>query len=186
VNRRVLVGAAAALGAAAVVFWPSIAARRAAAADPLRGYPAAGPDAIRAFFTSYCTDCHGPDKRKADRRFDRLALPANDADTLALLQDALDQLNLGDMPPAKAKQPPADQRRAAIDALTRAVADGRARVASTGGRAVLRRLNRREYLNTVGDLFALNMTMFDPTTKFPRDETAAHLDTVGDALKTSG
>src|SRR5205823_242424 len=48
------------------------------------------------------------------------------------------------------------------------------------------RLNRREYIHTVGDLFAMNMTMFDPTTRFPRDETVAHLDNIGDALKTSG
>src|SRR5207249_3605424 len=45
---------------------------------------------------------------------------------------------------------------------------------------------RREYVNTVGDLFAIDMTMFDPTTRFPRDQTVAHLDNVGDALKTSG
>ena len=29
--------------------------------------------------------------------------------------------------------------------------------------SVARRLNRREYLNTIGDLLGLNMTMFDPT-----------------------
>ncbi len=50
---------------------------------------------------------------------------------------------------------------------------------------MLRRLNRREYMNTVGDLFGINMTMFDPTTKFPRDQTVDHLDNVGDTLKTS-
>ena len=51
---------------------------------------------------------------------------------------------------------------------------------------MLRRLNRREYLNTIGDLFAMNMAAFDPTTKFPRDQSAEHMDNLGDVLQTSG
>jgi hypothetical protein len=143
-------------------------------------------DTIQAFLKTYCTDCHGAEKQKGDRRFDQLALPVKDADTLRLLQDALDQLNLGEMPPKKTKQPTADLRRAIIADFTCFIADGRSRITNSGGQTVLRRLNRREYINTVGDLFAINMTMFDPTTKFPRDQTVAHLDNVGDALKTSG
>ncbi len=143
--------------------------------------------ALRGFFSTYCVECHGPDKQKGDRRFDTLVLPVAKTDTLIDLQDIIDQLNLGEMPPAKAKQHPDDARvREVVTLLTQLVADGQARFASTGGHTVLRRLNRREYINTVGDLFALNMTMFDPTTKFPRDEMVGHMDNVGDALRTSG
>ena len=85
------------------------------------------------------------------------------------LQDVVDQLNLGEMPPAEKKQPGTDEVRAVVSVLTQLIGEGHARLASTGGQTVLRRLNRREYLNTVGDLFGLNMSMFDPTTKFPRD-----------------
>ena len=35
---------------------------------------------------------------------------------------------------------------------------------------VLRRLNRREYRNTIRDLFGFDMTMFDPTKGFPEDD----------------
>jgi Protein of unknown function (DUF1592)/Protein of unknown function (DUF1588)/Protein of unknown function (DUF1585)/Protein of unknown function (DUF1587)/Protein of unknown function (DUF1595)/Planctomycete cytochrome C len=142
---------------------------------------------VKAFFGKYCVECHGPEKQKGDRRFDQLVLPVAKADTLIELQDAIDQLNLGEMPPEKARQhPDASEVRAVIAQLTRTVTEGRARFASTGGQTVLRRLNRREYINTVGDLFGMNMTMFDPTAKFPRDNLIKHQDNIGDALQTSG
>lgn len=143
--------------------------------------------AIRTFLTTYCADCHGSEKQKGERRFDLLALPIADADTLIEVQAIIDQLNLGEMPPEKAKLHPAPADVATVVAhLTQLAADAHTRLASTGGQTVLRRLNRREYLNTVGDLFALNLAMFDPTTKFPRDQSVQHMDNIGDALKTSG
>jgi hypothetical protein len=157
------------------------------AADPIMPLDASTEKTLGHFFATYCKECHGPEKQKGDRRFDQLQLPVAKADTLIELQDIIDQLNLGEMPPEKAKHhPDAAAVREVVDVLTRLVADGHARLSSTGAQTVLRRLNRREYINTVGDLLGLNMTMFDPTTKFPRDQTVMHLDNVGDALKTSG
>ena len=144
------------------------------------------PHPTREFFTAYCVKCHGPEKQKADRRFDTLPASVEKPGTLIEFQDIIDQLNLGEMPPAKEKQPDAHEVREVIARLTQLVAEGQARLASTGGQTVLRRLNRREYLNTVGDLFGINLLMFDPTTKFPRDQTALHMDNLGDTLRTSG
>jgi hypothetical protein len=91
------------------------------------------------------------------------------------------------MPPKKADAHPSeDEQLAAITALTKAATEARAKVKTTGGQTVLRRLNRREYLNTVSDLFHLDLTAFDPTTTFPRDRTAEHMDNIGDSLVTSG
>lgn len=140
----------------------------------------------RAFLNDYCISCHGPDKQKAERRFDQLALPATTAEHVIDLQDIIDQLNLGEMPPKKSKQPADAERSAMVAALTEVVAQARSALRSTGGQTVLRRLNKREYLNTVGDLFALDMRLFDPTTKFPRDQMAEHMDNLGDVLQTSG
>jgi hypothetical protein len=144
------------------------------------------PHAAQTFFADYCVKCHGPEKQKAERRLDQLPAAITTHDHLADFQDIIDQLNLGEMPPAEEKQPTRAEVSAIVELLTRQAAAGRAQLASTGGQTVLRRLNRREYLNTVGDLFGLNMLMFDPTTKFPRDQTAQHMDNIGDALKTSG
>ena len=147
---------------------------------------AAAPHSAQKFFADYCIKCHGPEKQKAERRFDTLPAAITHPDHLTDFQDIIDQLNLGDMPPPEEKQPPPAELRAIVALLTQQTAESRARLASTGGQTVLRRLNRREYLATVGDLFALNMAMFDPTGKFPRDQTVLHMDNIGDALKTSG
>ena len=157
-----------------------------AAGEPSKTTNAAAEGAIKSFLGTYCTECHGAEKQKGDRRFDQLSFPASSADTLFELQDILDQLNLGEMPPEKAKRhPEAKEVREIVGSMTQLVAEGHTRLVSTGGRTVLRRLNRREYINTVGDLFGLNMTMFDPTTKFPADQMVMHMDNVGDALRTS-
>lgn len=113
---------------------------------------AATPHPAQKFFADFCVKCHGPEKQKAERRFDALPAAVTHADHLTDFQDIIDQLTLGDMPPAEEKQPAAAERSAIIALLTRQAAEGRAQLASTGGQTVLRRLNRREYLATVGDL----------------------------------
>ncbi len=138
------------------------------------------------FLQTYCNDCHGSVKQKGDRRFDQLALPVAKVDTLIDLKDILDQINLGEMPPKKSKQPSSDELKAFLEQATLALSQGRETLASTGGSTVLRRLNRHEYIHTIGDLFSLNMAAFDPTTKFPRDQSEEHMENLGDVLQTSG
>ena len=142
---------------------------------------------LELFFGDYCVSCHGPDKQKGERRLDQWNWPVTDQDTLLSVQEVIDVLTLEDMPPEDAKvHPPTEAVQEMIDHLTGLAFDGHAHLASTGGEVVLRRLNREEYLNTVGDLFGINMTMFDPTTAFPKDQTVEHLDNIGDTLRTSG
>ncbi|MEZ0274808.1 MAG: DUF1592 domain-containing protein [Roseimicrobium sp.] len=149
---------------------------------------AAGPDAPDpgVFLQRYCIECHGAEKQKGDRRFDQLTLPATTVGGVIDLQDIIDQMNLGEMPPKNARQPEDAERGALIATLNTEVVAARARLRSTGGQTVLRRLNRREYANTVGTLFALNMRGFDPTVKFPGDQIAEQMDNLGDVLQTSG
>jgi len=140
----------------------------------------------REFLNTYCIDCHGPHKQKGDRRFDELASPPQNELDIIEFQDIIDQLNLGDMPPSKADQPTEEEVAQAIKAFTQQVAQASESLESSGGQTVLRRLNRREYLNTIEDLVGCNMETFDPTTKFPTDQKAEHMDNVGAALVTSG
>lgn len=141
---------------------------------------------VQPLLAKYCVDCHGAKKQKGDRRFDKLTGKIADDNSLVDLQDILDQLNLSEMPPEDAPQPTVAERRAAIRWLTSQIDDYHQTRRPTHNTSVLRRLNSREYRNTVRDLLHLNMTMFDPTTTFPRDQTTEHLDTVGDTLVTSG
>ena len=145
---------------------------------------------LQPFLTQYCVKCHGAKVQKADRQFDELPTSIDSDDVFVDYQDILDQLNLEAMPPEESKQPTAAARRQVIEVLTRQTRFYRESRGDTrtgaGAGAVLRRLNAREYRNTLRDLFQLDMTMFDPTVGFPRDQTTEHLDNVGDTLVTSG
>lgn len=141
---------------------------------------------IAPFLKTHCSKCHGAKKQNGERRFDTLPTSIDNSNTLADYQDILDQLNLGEMPPADEKQPSDKQRRMVVQWLTKNIAAFHASRNDTGGEAILRRLNAREYRNTIRDLFHLNTVMFDPTEGFPRDQSVDHLDNIGDALVTSG
>lgn len=141
---------------------------------------------VAPFLKTYCVRCHGENEQNGERRFDELSPGISDSNSLAEYQDILDQLNLGEMPPADETQPTDSERRATTDWLTKTISNYHASRKDKGGETILRRLNSREYLNTVEDLFQLNMTMFDPTSNFPRDQSVEHLDNIGDTLITSG
>lgn len=143
--------------------------------------------AFTEYLNQYCIQCHGPKKQKGDRRFDSLSLPIRDSATLIQLQDILDILNLGEMPPEdEEKHPDIERTLEMVDLLTKTLEEHHGLLASTDRQTVLRRLNRREYINTIRDLLKLDITLFNPTQAFPRDEEEHHLDTLGDQLVTSG
>ena len=142
--------------------------------------------AVQPFLATYCTKCHGSKQQKGDRRFDELPATLQDDNTLVDFQDILDQLNLGEMPPKEARQPTDDQRRSVTAWITQTITSYHRDRQPTGHETVLRRLNSREYRNTIRDLLHLDMTMYDPTITFPRDQTVEHLDNIGDTLVTSG
>ena len=144
------------------------------------------PGQLVSFLETYCVQCHGPEKQKGDRRFDKLIGDFSILKEAELFQEILDQLNLAEMPPKKAKQPPEAATRKVVAHLTGSLARARETARENVGKVVLRRLNRAEYLNTTRDLFALKMVDFDPTTTFPPDEPLDGFDNVGEGLVASG
>ena len=71
------------------------------------------------FFAQHCHECHGPDKQKNDIRFDTLGTDLSDKRTLETWQGALDQLNLGEMPPKKKARPDREEVSKVVDFLVR-------------------------------------------------------------------
>jgi len=138
------------------------------------------------FLQTYCIKCHGPDKQKGDRRFDRLGETVSGIEDIELWQQILDLLNLGDMPPEDEKQPSVGERAAMIDSTTEMVASELAELSSTGGHSVLRRLNAWEYQQTVGDLLDLNVSAWNPAEDFPEEVVVDGFDNIGAELVTSG
>ena len=110
---------------------------------------------LKPFLEKHCYSCHGPEKQKHDLRFDTLDHDLTKVETLRVWQDALDQVNLGEMPPPKKPQPSSAERTAFTDVLTARLDAAYAQKKSTGGSTVLRRLNRAELRNTLRDLLYL-------------------------------
>ncbi|MDF2374971.1 MAG: DUF1592 domain-containing protein [Verrucomicrobiales bacterium] len=138
------------------------------------------------FIGQSCLECHDELTQEGKRNFEEITFPIEDEKGIIAVQEIIDQLNLGAMPPKKADQPAHEEKAKAIAALTAEVTDAHARLKSTGGQTLLRRLNEREYLNTLEDLFSRRLDTLAPTSTFPTDQTDHHIDTIGDALVTSG
>ena len=112
---------------------------------------------IRPILQKHCFGCHGEKKKKGDLRLDTLDPDIVRGTSAERWHDALNKINLGEMPPEK--EPPlttAERRRLTswITQRLKAAADIRS---NAGEQAVLRRLNRTEYQYTMTDLLGLEM-----------------------------
>ena len=162
---------------------------------------------LRPFLQKHCLSCHGPQKQKNDRRFDKLGTDLSDRKILEAWQEILDQVNLGEMPPKKKPQPEAGERTEFVASLTGKLEAAYARLRSTGARTVIRRLNRIELRNTLRDLLYLDGAAFrpgavaklvdnngngrverkgnDPVRSFPEDEQEHGFTNIGNRLVMS-
>ena len=148
---------------------------------------------LHRYLQNYCIQCHGPDEEKGDRAFHNLSMDLSgrrvidlgDDHKVHLLQDILDQLNLGEMPPKKKglRHPLTTETQEVISWLTQTLLDFDENRGPQ--QTVLRRLNRREYRNTLGDLLGLQSLPFDFTQNFPADEKDHGFTNVGDRLTLS-
>ena len=138
-----------------------------------------------AFLSRYCLGCHDADVQKGDRRLDDLPLSVGtDINTAERWQEVLHQLQLGEMPPAKKKQPSDEERRTLLAWIDEQLLQVQSNAQERGARVVHRRLNRAEYRHTIQDLFGFDGD-FDPTTSFPGDDEMEGFRNIGSALHTS-
>ena len=112
---------------------------------------------VRPVMEALCFDCHGPDKAKGDIRLDTLnpdLVKGPDAETWL---DALDQINLGEMPPKKSTQPNSTERKVLVSWMNASLRTAAEAMRFADGRVVSRRLTRYEYANTMRDLLGVEM-----------------------------
>ncbi len=133
------------------------------AAAPLGG-------SLQSILDRHCVACHGPEAQNANVRLDNLSTDlVRDRRAAETWHDVRNVLNRGEMPPQGAPSLGSDDRTALLDWL-----DARIREADGAGRepariTVMRRLNRREYQNTMGDLLGLDI---DYVRNLPPDEVS--------------
>jgi len=130
---------------------------------------------VGAFLTRHCRECHGTEKPKGDFRLDQLA--AGDR-----WSAVLEQLQSGAMPPKSKPRPDAADLKTVLERIRTAVDASESKRRAEHGRVVLRRLNRTEYSNTVGDLLGVET---DFKGLLALDGTSDGFDNVGAALHLS-
>jgi hypothetical protein len=112
-----------------------------------------------AFLETYCISCHGPKKEKGDLRIDRLSRDFKLGADAHHWAEMIEQVNSGEMPPKKEKQPTQEEIAAFVTSLDARIKEGRAARMAARSAVVHSRLSRKEYQNTVYDLLGVR---YDP------------------------
>jgi hypothetical protein len=128
----------------------------------------------------YCLGCHAGKKAKGDLALDTL-IPDFDKNGPAW-KEVLSRLDDHSMPPKGKPQPTTEERAAVRQWIAAGLKAQQAWRVATQGRALLRRLNRVEYINTIRDLLGVDVNLID---LLPEDGKASGFDNVDTALDLS-
>ena len=144
---------------------------------------AAGPRAAidgrhASLLADHCRTCHGPDKQESGFRVDDLPLVIDTVAAAERWQKVLNALNSGEMPPEDKPRIDPAAKTEFLDDLAEAMVVARKSLADQGGVIPMRRLNRREYANTLRDLLGVEVNVSD----LPADTSPLSFDTVGAGL----
>ncbi|MDC0293753.1 DUF1592 domain-containing protein [Mariniblastus sp.] len=130
-----------------------------------------------SFLKDFCFKCHAGSAKKGDRQFDNIDLKSLNQQDLALLEEAINAINRGEMPPSKSPQPADVERRMFVASVEQEL--NNQHLNSADSTTILRRMTRDEYRNTIRDLLDFNTNAFDPTADFPSDSRTDGFANVG-------
>jgi len=133
---------------------------------------------LKPFLETHCIDCHDAELNKGGLDLDALGHDLSDPATLSKWVRIQDRVESGEMPPKKKKRPSGAELIAFIEPLVDSLTEAHA----AGKAAVLRRLNRTEYENTLNDLFGTTLKL---APMLPEDSLSHGFDNIGDSLSVS-
>lgn len=137
------------------------------------------PAKHQAVFARYCLDCHSADAEEGGVNLEDIPLTiSRDIPTADLWQKVLNAVNSGEMPPPDMDPMTARDKTAFLEDLTAQMVIARKILGDSGGVIHLRRLNRREYGNTIEDLLGVRADV----TSLPDDQVGSGFDTQGASL----
>jgi hypothetical protein len=130
------------------------------------------------FLRTHCFDCHSGSDAESGLDLTELASDFGRPDSFARWEQIHDRVSKGEMPPESTTLPTAAERAGFVQSLAQELVTAHAAKKGT----VLRRLNRREYQNTLNDLFGTDLDLAD---MLPEDGRAREFDNIGDSLGLS-
>ena len=133
------------------------------------------PQEHQTFFKKHCLDCHDSATQEGGVDLEALSFTIATIEQAERWQKVLNVLNSGEMPPEDSGQPGGIEKADFLDELAQTMVSARRSLADSGGRITMRRLNRREYQNTVEQLLGLKVDV----SSLPADGGSGTFDTVG-------
>ena len=145
--------------------------------DCTQGAPpeAALPAKHKPFLKTHCFDCHDSETQEGKVDLEQLPLGITTLEQAELWQKVLNALNAGEMPPEDSPQPGNTQKADFLDDLAQTMVAARKVLSDSGGKITMRRLNRREYRNTIEHLLGAQVDI----SSLPADGGSGSFDTVG-------
>ena len=143
------------------------------------------PEAQRSFLANYCVKCHNAQKQKGKLRLDNISLAIDSIENADRWQKILERLNAGEMPPDDEKQPDSAAKTDFLDSLAGALVTARKSLADHHGQITMRRLNRREYQNTLRALLGVDINVAELPSDVAAPGPEVIFDTVGSNLFVS-
>ena len=131
---------------------------------------------------AHCLSCHNAEKQKGKFRLDDLPFAISDNGTAERWQKVLNAVNSGEMPPEEEKQLPPNAKADFLEDLAKTMVIARRNLSDSRGVVTMRRLNRREYSNTLQALLGIRFEVKE----LPADTGAGTYDTAGSSLFMSG
>ena len=136
---------------------------------------------VRPLLAKYCFECHGQESKQGNLSLDQFGSTSDAVSDRKLWWKVLKNLRSGVMPPAGEDRPSPED----VETIAKWIkfqVFGIDPKDIDPGRIGVRRLNRREYDNTVDDLMGIK---FDASLMLPADDSGYGFDNVGDALSFS-
>ncbi|HEX3135387.1 MAG TPA: DUF1592 domain-containing protein [Planctomycetota bacterium] len=129
----------------------------------------------QALLQDNCAKCHNAEKQKGKFRIDDLPFTITTVEAAKRWQKVLNQLNAGEMPPEDEKQPTVAAKTDFLDDLANVMVAARRSLGDQHGVITMRRLNQREYRNTLRELLGVEINV----SELPTDSGSGGFDTVG-------
>ena len=133
------------------------------------------PEKHLDLFDAYCMDCHNADTQKGKVNLEDLPLEVNTLQHAELWQKVLNAMNSGEMPPENKRQPEKAAKADFLEDLAKTMVLARKKLSDSGGQVIIRRLNRREYQNTIESLTGVSLKV----DSLPLEGGSGTFDTVG-------
>jgi mono/diheme cytochrome c family protein len=137
---------------------------------------------VQPFFNRTCYGCHNSSVRSGGLNLETFSGAIASPEDAATVDKILRRIRAGEMPPASRPRPDEAELRLVTNWLESELDRTDALAPGNRNRAVVRRLNRAEYSNTIRDLLGVDM---DIANDFPPDDSVHGFDNVAEALSVS-